>query len=54
MEKQLFMVIFNGKFLKGILGGFIFKLVDGVHVVSKRNQRISVQTAYLKNTLAAY
>ncbi|MBB5645147.1 hypothetical protein [Pedobacter cryoconitis] len=25
MEKQLFMVIFNGKFSKGILGDFIFK-----------------------------
>ncbi|MBB5622207.1 hypothetical protein HDE69_003272 [Pedobacter cryoconitis] len=36
MEKQLFMVIFNGKFSKGILGDFIFKIVDGAQVVSKR------------------
>ena len=32
MEKQLFMVIFNGKFSKGILGDFIFKVVDGAQV----------------------
>ena len=30
------MAIFDGKFLKGILGDFIFKVVDGVQVVSKR------------------
>ena len=36
MEKQLFMVIFNGKFSKGILGDFIFKVVDEAQVVSKR------------------
>ncbi|MET4140591.1 hypothetical protein [Pedobacter sp. UYP1] len=36
MEKQLVMVIFNGKFLKGILGGFIFKVVDSAKIVSKK------------------
>ena len=30
------MAIFDGKFLKGILGDFIFKVVDGIQVVSKR------------------
>ncbi|RAJ32876.1 hypothetical protein [Pedobacter cryoconitis] len=30
------MAIFDGRFLKGILGDFIFKVIDGVQVVSKR------------------
>lgn len=30
------MAIFDGKFLKGILGDFIFRVVNGVQVVSKR------------------